>query len=339
MLGIIDVAEPTSGVRMNRTPQFFETEIKSLLKATKREFSLPVAPTHLAKESGRYLSELDLDAGQPLAAMWNVEGWKRWNLFVLTENGLFMVLSTDGGYYWDFKIRIEVGSVFAQGMGAVLGGMVYASNSGRWTLEGVNQQMVSEFAATLIAQKQLWSKQYGYEEISLHDLPILVEQSHGLPSAIPGTRVVLSLMPRGFILWPVDGGQPDPVYFPEVSGLTPASGPDGLARIQLVAGQRSFSGATFAWLDDVELFRHLALTAMAAIEEDEPPVGQEVAQALETLGLAGGASREEVQTSYRDLAKQYHPDRFASAPADFIDLANRRMAEINTARDVLLAAS
>src|SRR3954451_16916291 len=51
------------------------------------------------------------------------------------------------------------------------------------------------------------------------------------------------------------------------------------------------------------------------------------------LGLAPGADEREVLAAYRDLAKQWHPDRGGG------ERAERRMAEINAAYDILRAAA
>jgi hypothetical protein len=51
------------------------------------------------------------------------------------------------------------------------------------------------------------------------------------------------------------------------------------------------------------------------------------------LGLAPGASAEQVTAAYRRLAKRWHPDRAGGAEA------GRRMAEINLAYDVLRAGA
>src|ERR671925_844257 len=53
----------------------------------------------------------------------------------------------------------------------------------------------------------------------------------------------------------------------------------------------------------------------------------------EVLELPSGAAPEHVTAAYRELAKRWHPDR-ASGPE-----AERRMAEINAAYDLLRAAA
>jgi hypothetical protein len=51
------------------------------------------------------------------------------------------------------------------------------------------------------------------------------------------------------------------------------------------------------------------------------------------LGLPDGATPEKVAATYRELAKRWHPDRGGGAEAE------RRMAEINSAYDLLRAES
>ena len=55
---------------------------------------------------------------------------------------------------------------------------------------------------------------------------------------------------------------------------------------------------------------------------------------FDILGVETGATRDEIRTAYRKLARRWHPDRFAVGPER--DWANERMAEINAAyRDCL----
>lgn len=53
------------------------------------------------------------------------------------------------------------------------------------------------------------------------------------------------------------------------------------------------------------------------------------------LGVSPGATDEEVKTAYRELAKKYHPDRYAGSP--IADLAGEKMKEINQAYDEIMA--
>jgi DnaJ-class molecular chaperone len=49
------------------------------------------------------------------------------------------------------------------------------------------------------------------------------------------------------------------------------------------------------------------------------------------------ATAGEIQTAFRGLSKQYHPDLLASFPREFQELAHRKMSEINAAREWALA--
>lgn len=51
------------------------------------------------------------------------------------------------------------------------------------------------------------------------------------------------------------------------------------------------------------------------------------------LGIRDGASQEEIKQAYRELAKKYHPDKYADNPLK--DLAEEKMREINEAYDYL----
>ena len=49
------------------------------------------------------------------------------------------------------------------------------------------------------------------------------------------------------------------------------------------------------------------------------------------LGIAKGASPEEIKQAYRRLANTYHPDKVSHMGDDFRDLAERRFKEIQSA--------
>jgi curved DNA-binding protein CbpA len=53
------------------------------------------------------------------------------------------------------------------------------------------------------------------------------------------------------------------------------------------------------------------------------------------LGLSPDCTNEELKTAYRNLAKKYHPDNYASDP-DLAKMADEKMKEINSAYDEIL---
>ena len=53
----------------------------------------------------------------------------------------------------------------------------------------------------------------------------------------------------------------------------------------------------------------------------------------EVLGVSPGASMDEVKKAYKDLARKYHPDKYANNPLS--ELAEEKMREINEAYDTI----
>ena len=53
--------------------------------------------------------------------------------------------------------------------------------------------------------------------------------------------------------------------------------------------------------------------------------------ALGVLGLGAGASKAEVASAYRRLARTYHPDKVAHLAPEVREFAEERMKEINAA--------
>ena len=60
-------------------------------------------------------------------------------------------------------------------------------------------------------------------------------------------------------------------------------------------------------------------------------------EALHMLGLAEGASREDIAAAHRELAQMLHPDKYGDSPR-LQKRAEAQMRSINEARDVLLGS-
>ncbi|MDO9265382.1 MAG: J domain-containing protein, partial [Desulfosalsimonadaceae bacterium] len=57
---------------------------------------------------------------------------------------------------------------------------------------------------------------------------------------------------------------------------------------------------------------------------------------FEILGIAPGASKQEIQTAYRKIVQQYHPDKVAHLGRELQDLAKDKFVEIQNAYDYLM---
>jgi len=56
----------------------------------------------------------------------------------------------------------------------------------------------------------------------------------------------------------------------------------------------------------------------------------------EVLGIARGASRDEIKNAYRKLANKYHPDKVTYLGDEFKELADKRFKEIQEAYQELV---
>ena len=55
----------------------------------------------------------------------------------------------------------------------------------------------------------------------------------------------------------------------------------------------------------------------------------------EILEISVSASTEEIRIAYRKMASMYHPDKVAHLAAEFREMAERKMKEINIANEAL----
>ncbi len=89
---------------------------------------------------------------------------------------------------------------------------------------------------------------------------------------------------------------------------------------------------------EVDMLRRVLL-ALAIDEQHFPGILAELnmveSDHWAVLGLQRGASPAEIKQAYRSLMKQYHPDRVASMPIEFRELAHRKSVEIATAYEAL----
>jgi DnaJ like chaperone protein len=69
-----------------------------------------------------------------------------------------------------------------------------------------------------------------------------------------------------------------------------------------------------------------------------PSASSQIGDALSVLGLAAGASHDEVKQAWRKLSLENHPDRVAHLGEEFRRLAGERMRRINAAYETLKQA-
>lgn len=74
----------------------------------------------------------------------------------------------------------------------------------------------------------------------------------------------------------------------------------------------------------------LYLYLRAPVRKRRPAVAPR-SSAHEVLGVAPGASSDEIRRAYREKAVQYHPDRVSGLAPELQEMAERRMKEINAA--------
>ena len=106
---------------------------------------------------------------------------------------------------------------------------------------------------------------------------------------------------------------------------------DLLDALWLIAAVDGFHLAEIAYLDAVAVRLGFDATGAARVRARHMAPAADDPWAV--LGVVPGASAETLRTAYHALVRQYHPDRhFADGvPAEFIRVAESRMAAINTA--------
>ncbi len=66
-------------------------------------------------------------------------------------------------------------------------------------------------------------------------------------------------------------------------------------------------------------------------QKEDQKCESEAEDPYRVLGISPGAAKEEIQSAYRKLASQYHPDKVAHLGAEFQQLAEKRFKEIQQA--------
>ena len=75
-------------------------------------------------------------------------------------------------------------------------------------------------------------------------------------------------------------------------------------------------------------FHRIEATFTQSVAHDE-------SDSYEILGVSAGAGDAEIKATYRKLVQENHPDKLVAQglPEDFIEVADRKMAEVNAAYD------
>jgi DnaJ like chaperone protein len=134
----------------------------------------------------------------------------------------------------------------------------------------------------------------------------------------------------------VDGYE---AYAKQAAALLGAASPvleDLLEALLMIATVDGVHPAEVAFLEQVAALMGFAPAQWAAIRARHIPLSPDDPWAV--LGLAPGASQEEIRAAWRRLVRAHHPDRHIAegTPPEFIKVAEARMASINTAYAALM---
>lgn len=67
------------------------------------------------------------------------------------------------------------------------------------------------------------------------------------------------------------------------------------------------------------------------VRSTPPPSSKGEPSPYDILGVSPTAQAADIRAAYQNLVRQYHPDRVASMPEEFREVAERRTKEINAA--------
>lgn len=111
---------------------------------------------------------------------------------------------------------------------------------------------------------------------------------------------------------------------------------DLLEALLMIATVDGVHPAEVAFLEQVATLMGFSTVQWAAIRARHIPLSPDDPWAV--LGLAPGATQDEIRTAYRRLVRAHHPDRHMAegTPPEFIKVAEARMASINAAHATLV---
>ena len=82
--------------------------------------------------------------------------------------------------------------------------------------------------------------------------------------------------------------------------------------------------------------RNNFVTISSTSKSTSKKYSQEVINHLGVLGLKGGATESELKSAYRNLAKEYHPDKLAGMSDGIKNLAKEKFQEIQDSYEYLM---